>query len=361
MAEVLRDLVVTLSLNSDNFSRNITSINKQIREAESQFKLAGAGVENYGSTTDGLTSRLTMLQSQLTYQRSAVQQYERMLQQANTRLKESYDRHTDYSGRLEEARRKHEELGQAIQDQEKYLEQIADLAGKDCDAYRAETEELNRLKEEYAASGEEVKKLSGQCDALQKATQKAADAVSTAQTNLNGAKAAVKETEAAIRSCNAQLRTAQSNWTAAGKALQDFSTKATNVGKTATSMGKTLSLAVTTPIVAMGKEVLQASMDFESSFTSVRKTVDATEEEFARLAASSKQMSTEIAASTTEINEVMATGGQLGIANDQLTDFTRVMIDLGNSCEDLDADTAAEQLAKFANVMGTDQSKFRRW
>ena len=90
-----------------------------------------------------------------------------------------------------------------------------------------------------------------------------------------------------------------------------------------------------------------------------RKTVDATETEFASLAASSKKMSTEIASSTSEINAVMATGGQLGIANEHLTEFTRVMIDLGNSGEDLSADEAATSIAKFANVMGTNQSLFQ--
>ena len=32
MSEQLRDLVVSLSLNSDNFTRNLTSINRQIQE-----------------------------------------------------------------------------------------------------------------------------------------------------------------------------------------------------------------------------------------------------------------------------------------------------------------------------------------
>ena len=35
------------------------------------------------------------------------------------------------------------------------------------------------------------------------------------------------------------------------------------------------------------------------------------------------------------------------------------MIDLGNSCEDLNADEAATSIAKFANVMGTNQSLFQ--
>ena len=62
MSETLRELVVSLSLNSDNFTRNIKSINKQIQEAESAFRLASAGVENFETTTAGLSSKLSTLQ-----------------------------------------------------------------------------------------------------------------------------------------------------------------------------------------------------------------------------------------------------------------------------------------------------------
>ena len=50
MAETLRELVVALSLDSSNFSRNMRTINQQIKEAESTFRLAGAGVQNYEKT-----------------------------------------------------------------------------------------------------------------------------------------------------------------------------------------------------------------------------------------------------------------------------------------------------------------------
>lgn len=43
MAEFLRDLVVSLSMNTENFTRNIKSVNKQIQGAESYFKLAAKG------------------------------------------------------------------------------------------------------------------------------------------------------------------------------------------------------------------------------------------------------------------------------------------------------------------------------
>ncbi len=46
MAETLRELVVALSLDSSNFSRDMRTINQQIKESESTFRLAGGSVEN---------------------------------------------------------------------------------------------------------------------------------------------------------------------------------------------------------------------------------------------------------------------------------------------------------------------------
>ncbi|MBQ3485047.1 MAG: phage tail tape measure protein, partial [Clostridia bacterium] len=76
--------------------------------------------------------------------------------------------------------------------------------------------------------------------------------------------------------------------------------------------------------------------------------------------ASVKQMSTEIATSSSTIAEVMANAGQLGIQKDYLVDFTRTMIDLGNST-DISADEAATAIAQFANVTRMAQTDFGRF
>ena len=110
MAEALRELVVALSLDSSNFSRNMRTINQQIKEAESTFRLAGAGVENYEKTIAGTEAKLSMLGQKLTQQQRAVEQYSRALVAANDKLKENYDRHQDYSQRLEQAKAKQEDL-----------------------------------------------------------------------------------------------------------------------------------------------------------------------------------------------------------------------------------------------------------
>ena len=104
MSETLRDLVVSLSLQTDNFTRNIKSVSKQIAEAESQFKLAAAGVEGFERTATGLATQLSTLERRLSLQKDAVNQYQRALEAANNKLSECYNRQNDYAQRLEAAR-----------------------------------------------------------------------------------------------------------------------------------------------------------------------------------------------------------------------------------------------------------------
>lgn len=351
MSETLRELVVSLSLNSDNFSRNMRTINQQIKEAESSFKLAGAGVNDFENTTQGAQAKVTLLKEKLTQQQRAVEQCSRALEAANKKLSDSYTRQGKLEGKLTSARTALKRTKTSVESAKATYKGLADTLGETDSATIAAKQDLEQAEQEYADASAEVKKLEGQLKTNTKTLQNNADAVSKAQTNLNNAKAAVKQT-------STELKTATSVWTAAGKAFSSAGSAMESAGKKMSSVGKTLTKTFPAPIVALGTTAVKASIDFESSFTSVRKTVDATEAEFEELAAASKKMSTEVAAGTDEINEVMATGGQLGIETQYLAEFTRVMIDLGNSCEDLSATEAATTLAKFANIMGTSQSQF---
>ena len=62
IAESLCDLVVSLPLNTDNFTRNIKSVNKQIQEAESYFKLASARIKDFDTSTDAARIHLFHIQ-----------------------------------------------------------------------------------------------------------------------------------------------------------------------------------------------------------------------------------------------------------------------------------------------------------
>ena len=202
MAETLRELVVALSLDSSNFSRNMRTINQQIKEAESTFRLAGADVENY-------------------------------------------DRHQDYTNRLEQAKARQEDLRFEVEAATVADEGYRDSLGETDSATIAAKQNLERYQEEYAEATAEVTKLDGQVKALQKTMQNSADAVSKATTDLNNAKAAVKDTEAEIRRLTEQLYRMQSAWTQAGESLTAISKKCETISRAMTKAGKTLTKNIT--------------------------------------------------------------------------------------------------------------------
>ncbi|MGJ4851308.1 phage tail tape measure protein [Bacillota bacterium Meth-B3] len=359
MAETLRDLVVSLSLDSDNFSRNLGSINKQIQQAESRFKAAGAGVTGFEKSAAGLGANLSTLRVKLQLQEKAVEQYRRALDAANTKLTAAVRKNDELKSSLDGAKAKYSDLKNRIDQTRAACQASVKATGDNSEESNRLGLELLDLEEQYKATGAEIKKLEGQLGASRKSMQNAADAVTKAETNLNSAKAALKETEAAIQNTAQRLEKARSKWFASGAAMESFGKKATVAGQALERAGQKLTTFASVPLAGLGVAAAKASIDFEEAFAGVRKTVDATEGEYKRLASDVKAMSTQVTADTTAIAAVMENAGQLGIRNSALTPFTRTMIDLGNATN-LASEEAATALAQFANVTGMAQDNFGR-
>lgn len=123
--------------------------------------------------------------------------------------------------------------------------------------------------------------------------------------------------------------------------------------------GEKLSVGLSLPLGALATLSARAAIDFESSFAGVRKTINATEEQFGQLAVGVREMAKSMPAGTTEINKVAEAAGQLGIKTENILGFTKVMIDLGNTTN-LSAQDAATALAQLANITQMPQSEFER-
>ena len=119
--------------------------------------------------------------------------------------------------------------------------------------------------------------------------------------------------------------------------------------------------AVTWAIVAVWKfasEAIDVSISYESAFAGVRKTVDATEEEFDALNQTLKDMKTPT--TFEELAHIMELGGQLWVTTDHLAEFTEVIDKLAVSTN-LTSEEAATLAAQFANVTRMDMSNIDRW
>lgn len=153
------------------------------------------------------------------------------------------------------------------------------------------------------------------------------------------------------------LKNEASNWTKAGKEIEEFGNKVGNVSERLSNIGNKLTTGLTLPIVGLGVYAAKSAIEFESAFAGVEKTVDGTTEQMNQLKKGIKDMAQEIPASTTEISAVAEAAGQLGIETDNILDFTKVMIGLGNATN-MSSDQAATSLARFANIAGTSQKDF---
>lgn len=139
----------------------------------------------------------------------------------------------------------------------------------------------------------------------------------------------------------------------------DASKRLTALGQTATTTGKTLTTGLTLPLTAIGGAAVNSAIQFESAFAGVRKTVDGTEEDFAKLEQGIQDMAKTMPQSASDIAGVAEAAGQLGIQTDSILDFTKTMIMLGDATN-LSSEEAATQLARFANIVQMSQDNFDR-
>ncbi|MGN8245233.1 phage tail tape measure protein [Cellulomonas soli] len=117
------------------------------------------------------------------------------------------------------------------------------------------------------------------------------------------------------------------------------------------SFGRKTLVASATIAVGLGLSA-KSAIDWESAWAGVTKTVDGSPEQMAALEESLRGLATTLPATHEEIAAVAEAAGQLGVKRQDVTQFTKTMIDLGETTN-LSADEAATSLAQLANIMGT--------
>lgn len=169
------------------------------------------------------------------------------------------------------------------------------------------------------------------------------------QSNTNGVKG-VRESTSAYQGLASQLKNT-------GKGIKE-------VGESIDTITKPIQYA-STALAAGGVASAKFAIDFEDSFAGVKKTVDATPEQLAKIKQGIIDLSTTgidgrgaIPQTATELNELAAAGGQLGISQENIIDFTEVMAQMGTATN-LVGEEGAATLARFQNVMGVGQNEIR--
>lgn len=214
---------------------------------------------------------------------------------------------------------------------------------------------IDLLKQKEQLLGEQIKNTENKVESLRNAKKKA-DQEMADGTEINQKQ--YRELVRELTSAELKLKDLQAEASKSRAALAQVSAVTGEIAEKSGNIAKKFAPA-SLAFAGAGVAATKAAVEFESAFAGVEKTVDGTTEQLAELRQGILDMAEEIPASTTEIAAVAEAAGQLGIATDDVLDFTRVMIDLGEATN-LSADEAASALAKFANITGTTADEYSK-
>lgn len=149
---------------------------------------------------------------------------------------------------------------------------------------------------------------------------------------------------------------AASGFAKAADGLSNFETVAKGVGDGLSSVGGKLTMGVTVPLATVATACVSSAVTIDSALTDVRKTTDLTEDQYQSLKESAIELSKTQPVDASTILSLEGLGAQLGWNDDKLQGFAQTVSGL-DIATDMDADTAATNLAQFANVTGMAQDK----
>ena len=143
----------------------------------------------------------------------------------------------------------------------------------------------------------------------------------------------------------------------AGFDLKAFSTSSQNLtrslqrtGGKMKSIGKSMSMSLTAPLVGLGGLAVKTFADFEQSMAKVQAISGATGEDFAALTKTAKDLGISTRFAASEVSDLMLNYSKLGFSSDEIQKITGATLDL--------ALATGEDLARSAEVAGSTLRAF---
>ena len=278
----------------------------------------------------------------------------------------SYDYLSAKLKNLTEAQEAYRKKTETLPDVIKFLRDQQNSLADNTDALKQKMEQAtaayDNAENKTAALKRAMNEATKEFNDNQKALNYARDAANDYQRQLTEAEGKVDVLGEEIRKTNGYLKEAAVSADGTATSIDRYGREIKDAGedtKEFADVAETIAKVLTASGLAKGVEELtrliidcgKASIEFESAFAGVEKTVDGTDEELKMLSDGIKELATEIPLTTTELAKIAETAGQLGIAKGDILTFTEVVANLA-ATTDLSAEEAAVSLARIANITG---------
>jgi TP901 family phage tail tape measure protein len=314
-----------------DFRQSITNINVELNKFKSALKMVESQYAGNANGLEALRAKQDALNNVIAEQKAK-------LDMQNEGLENAQRAEAKWAARKDE-------LTAKIRANEHELEK-----------YSSSTNNYKAVQEALANNTEHLNRKMEELDAGYAAASKG---VTKWQTDINRTQTELYKLDRELDNNKKYLEEAENSADGAAKSIDKFGNSTDKAAQQISGLAMALLAAGVKKsfeeIVQAMKACVDASIEFESAMAGVAKTTGLEGSGLAAMGDSLKELSTQIPVTAAELAHIAENAGQLGIANENILDFTRVMADLGVATN-LSADEAASALAKFANVtkMSTD-------
>lgn len=303
--------------------------NRDIDIANAQYKKAIVGIDDWTRSTTGLQAKLTQLNTVTDSQRKKVDVLETEYQKLLNAKKDQ----TTEGKKL---------YAQLLKEQTVLEKNVKDLEEYSSETYKTRVR-VNELKDEVEKLTKDYKQLENQEGKNKAGLKELRSAIDKAISEYQELERQLGDIEEANEDVDASNETVGDGYTTLKDIVSDLVSDAFR--------------KLVSGLRDIAVEAINTGITFESSFASIVKTVNATEDELDRLKDSLMDLSTRVATPLQEINEIAAIAGQLNIPVENIDEFTETMIKLGDAT-DISAEQSALELARLASIMGTSPDKY---
>ena len=286
--------------------KGIQEANRQIRLANSEFKVATAGMDDWSKSADGVSAKITQLNSVLTAQKSKLEnlekQYELVVQEQGENSKGAEELRIKINNQKAVVG----ETEKQLRNYNSKLEEIKTSSEKVANAEEQEISTLDKLKN----------KISEQENELEKLKDKYANVVLEQGNNSQSAQDLARE----IETLSGQLNDNRTKLSEAEKSADEFDSSLENLDEEAdntanggisafgVALGGLIENVVLNAISKLKElvaESINVGMNFDSSMSKVAAVSGATEEEMDLLRNKAKQMGADTKFSASEAADAM--------------------------------------------------------
>lgn len=334
----------TIKLEGEKAYRQaISQINSDLKVLASEMSKVTAEFGKNNTSTSSLASKSKVLNEQIERQKEKIETLKGALQQSSEKYGEN-DKHTNnWRTSLNKAEAELSKMENSLSEINSEME-------------KSQTP-LDKLNQEFLEQGEKLKSLQTEYKNV------------VLEQGKNSTEA--KELAGEIKSLNNNIKENKDNLNEAETATEKLGDEFNNTEKKTSSLseGFTVMKGVIANLISdaikklarecvnLAKSVVSTGIEFESAFAGVKKTVNATDEEFENFEKGLRSMSKVMPTTASELASIAESAGQLGIKNKNLLTFTETMANLGVATN-MSSDEAATSLARLANITGMSQEKF---